>query len=317
MQGNVLAGELFLKMAMAFKREVRMKVVRGNVLGFCFGVSNTVNLALECLRVAERKGLPCYSIGNLIHNKDVVDYFNGKGLCVVKDPKDAPAGVALIRAHGIPDAQKRAFRDAGYELLDSTCPTVLKGANAIRTAAYHGKGIIVLGFAGHAETIGLQGVEVEDGILAKTHLITSVDDARRFVQSNALNDDDSVFVVTQTTFPRDEYENIASILKARFKDIGFGNVPCPACKRRMDDAVATAQRCGAAVVVGGVDSANTKNLAKEVQKAGRPVFFVENAAGLDEDMASRIAQYESVALLSGSSTPMWVIEEVEAKLKEI
>ena len=50
-----------------------MKVVRGEVLGFCFGVSNTVNMALECLRIAERKGLPCYSIGDLIHNKDVVN----------------------------------------------------------------------------------------------------------------------------------------------------------------------------------------------------------------------------------------------------
>lgn len=294
-----------------------MKVLRGNVLGFCFGVSNTLNMAMECLRVAERKGLPCYSIGDLIHNKDVVNYFNEKGLCVIKDPKDAPAGVALIRAHGIPDAGKRAFRAAGYELLDSTCPTVLKGANAIRTAASQGKSIIVLGFAGHAETIGLQGVEVEDGILAKTHLVTSVDDARHFVESSTLNDYDPVFVVTQTTFPRSEYEDIASILKGKFKDIGFGNVPCPACKRRMDDAVATAQRCDAAVVVGGADSANTKNLANEVRKAGRPVFFVENAAGLDEDTSSKIAQYGLVALLSGSSTPMWVIEEVEAKLKEI
>jgi len=292
-----------------------MKVVRGEVLGFCFGVSNTVNMALECLRVAERKDLPCYSIGDLIHNKDVVDYFKERGLCVIKDPKDAPAGVALIRAHGIPDSDKRAFVNAGFELLDSTCPTVLKGANAIRTAASQGRNIIVLGFAGHAETLGLQGVEVEEGVLARTQLITSVDDAQRFVKSNALDDDDPVFVVTQTTFPRDEYERIASILKAKFKDIGFGNVPCPACKRRMDDAVATTQRCDAAVVVGGVDSANTRNLANEVKKTGRPVFFVENAAGLDDNLLSKIAQFDSVALLSGSSTPMWVIEEVEARLK--
>ncbi len=292
-----------------------MKVVRGEVLGFCFGVSNTVNMALECLRVAERKDLPCYSIGDLIHNKDVVDYFKERGLCVIKDPKDAPAGIALIRAHGIPDSDKRAFADAGFELLDSTCPTVLKGANAIRAAASQGRNIIVIGFAGHAETLGLQGVEVEEGVLAKTHLITSVDDAQRFAKSNTLNDDDSVFVVTQTTFPRDEYERIAAILKARFKDIGFGNVPCPACKRRLDDAVATAQRCDAAVVVGGVDSANTRNLANEVKKTGRPVLFVENASGLDDDLLSKIAQFDSVAILSGSSTPMWVIEEVEARLK--
>ena len=132
-----------------------------------------------------------------------------------------------------------------------------------------------------------------------------------------MDDGNPVFVVTQTTFPRDRYEEIASILKGRFKDIGFGNVPCPACKRRIDDAVSTALKCDAAVVVGGADSANTRNLANEVRKTGRPVFFVENAAGLDDDALSKMAQYGSVALLSGSSTPMWVIEEVEARLKEL
>ena len=78
----------------------------------------------------------------------------------------------------------------------------------------------------------------------------------------------------------------------------------------------TALKCGAVVVVGGAESANTRNLANEVNKVGRTVFFIGNAKDLD-DVATKIAQYDSVALLSGSSTPMWVIEEVEARLKEL
>lgn len=294
-----------------------MKVVRGNVLGFCFGVSNTVNMALECLRVAEHRNLPCYSIGELIHNKDVVDFFKEKGLGIIRDPDEAPVGVALIRAHGMSDSDKRAFAGAGFELFDSTCPTVLKGANAVRKAARQGRKIIVLGFKDHAETLGLQGIEDDENNIIETHLITSVDDAKGFVFSNTIGRDDPVFIVTQTTFPRNLYEEIASILKAHFKDIGFGNVPCPACKRRIDDAVSTALGCNAAVVVGGAGSANTRNLASEVERVGKPVFFVENAAGLDADTVEKIAQYSSVALLSGSSTPMWVIKEVEERLKEL
>jgi len=294
-----------------------MKVVRGNVLGFCFGVSNTVNMALECLRVAERRNLPCYSIGELIHNRDVVDFFKEKGLGIIGSPNEAPVGVALIRAHGMPDADKRAFEGAGFELFDSTCPTVQKGANAIRKASRQGKRIIVLGFKDHAETLGLQGLEDKENNIIETHLLVSVDDAKAFVSSNTIGRDEPVFVVTQTTFPRNLYEEIATILKAHFKDIGFGNVPCLACKRRIDDAVSTALGCDAAVVVGGKGSANTRNLANEVERVGKPVFFVENAAGLDADMVEKIVQYGSIALLSGSSAPMWVIEDVEARLKEL
>lgn len=294
-----------------------MKVVRGEILGFCFGVSNTMNKALECLRISQEKGIPCYSIGELIHNRDLVEFFEDKGLSVIESPSDGPKGVALVRAHGLPDSCKRAFRECGFELLDSTCPTVLKGVNAIRDAAAKGKVIVVLGFADHAETLGLQGVEDCDGNVIATSLLSCVDDAVEFVESGGTDFSRPVFVVTQTTFPRDVYERIAAILKGRFKDIGFGNVPCPACRRRMDDAVATAAKCDAAVVVGGAGSANSRNLANEVGKTGRPVFFIENASSLEGDVACRMAQFESVALLSGSSTPMWVIEEVEKRLKEL
>lgn len=292
-----------------------MKVMRSEILGFCFGVSNTVNKAMECLETAQRKGLPCYSIGELIHNRDVVDYFEGRGMRVIDSPLGVPRGVALVRAHGIPDSSKRAFLEAGFELVDSTCPTVLKGADAIRDAASKGRTVIVLGFAGHAETIGLQGVEDSKGKLVETFLVSSVEDAFSFIENRGSDLLEPMFVVTQTTFPRGLYEKIGTVLKSHFRDIGFGNVPCPACKRRMDEALAVSRACGAAVVVGGRDSSNARNLASEVENAGRPVFFVENAASLDEETASRIARCGSVALLSGSSTPMWVIDEVESKLK--
>jgi len=294
-----------------------MKVVRSSVIGFCFGVSNTVNMALECLRVAQKKNLPCYSIGELIHNRDVVEFFTEKGLQVIEKPTDAPAGVALIRAHGIADKDKWAFVDSGFEVFDSTCPTVQKGANALRNAYKNGKHLVVLGFRGHAETIGLMGLEDEEGHLLSSILLTSADEAREFVNSNVFKEDESLFVVTQTTFPRDVYEEISSILKAKYKNIVFGNVPCPACRRRIEASVETASLCDAAVVLGGVKSANTKNLAHEIEKIGKPVFLVENAADLKEDLLTTMAQFDSIALISGSSTPIGVIEEVEKVLQAL
>lgn len=294
-----------------------MKVIRSSVIGYCFGVSNTVNMALECLRVAKKENLPCYSIGELIHNKDVVTSFKEKGLQVIEKPSNAPIGVALIRAHGIADKDKWDFVDAGFEVYDSTCPTVQKGANALRKAYKNGKHLVILGFKGHAETIGLLGLEDEDGNLLGSTLLTSIDEAKAFVDSNVIKKEEPLFVVTQTTFPRDSYEEIASILKSKFQNVSLGNVPCPACKRRIDASLEVSFSCDASIVIGGIKSANTKNLANEVKKTGKPVFLVENAKDLDDSLLSTIAQFGSIALLSGSSTPIWVIEEVEKVLENL
>ncbi len=305
-----------------------MKVIRGSIIGFCFGVSNTVDIATKCLNKAKERNLPCYSIGALIHNKDVVDDFREKGLFVIKSPQDVPnnssnkfsnkcsnKGLVLIRAHGITDKLRRAFNDAEFELVDSTCPIVLKGINALREAAKTNRKLVVLGFENHAETIALLGVEDERGESLKITLLSSVKDSENFI----LKEDSKtpIYVVTQTTFPQDLYKEVVSSLRSHFNDVSLGNAPCPACHKRIENAVETASKCDCAIVVGCVESANTKNLAHEVQKIGKTVFLVENAKALDDTMIEKIASFATVALLSGASTPMWVIDEVEKRLKEI
>ena len=294
-----------------------MIVKKSSIIGYCYGVSNTIELAQKCLDLAREKNLPCYSIGKLIHNDDVVSYFEKKGLKPVSVYDDVPPGVALIRAHGIKDCTRRKFVNAGFELIDSTCPTVLKGAKALRKAANEHKEIIILGFEGHAETVGLQGVEVEEGVLAKTILISTLEEAQKLVKSNEIDESQEVFVVTQTTFPKELYESITDLFKKSYKNIGFGNKPCPLCVKREREGYELACQCDCAVVVGGRGSANTKNLAEVVARSGRPVFQVENTADFDEALREKLAKYETVALLSGSSTPMSVVDSVGALLQDI
>lgn len=294
-----------------------MIVKKSSIIGYCYGVSNTIKLAEECLKEAQKQHLPCYSLGKLIHNDDVVSYFENRGLKPIKTPTGNAPGVALIRAHGITDSAKRAFQAAGFQLIDSTCPTVLKGVKAIRTAAKEGKKIIILGFAGHAETVGLQGVEVQEGVLAKTFLLTSEEDAKALILSNKITEEEPVIVVTQTTFPQEDYRKICKILEGKFKNIGIKNCPCPLCEKREQAGYELSCQCDCAVVVGGRESANTKNLAKVAQKSERPVFLVENVAGLEKEIVQELRKYRTVALLSGSSTPMEEIEAVEQALKAI
>ncbi len=294
-----------------------MIVKKSPIIGFCYGVFNTIKQATECINLAKEKGLPCYSLGKLIHNDFVVSYFEEKGLLPIKTPVGNIPGIALVRAHGTRDCDRRAFQNANFQLVDSTCPTVLKGANAIRKAAKEGKFIIILGFDGHAETVGLQGVETKEGILAKTTLVTCLEDANKLIQSNAINPKEEVFVVTQTTFPKEDYKTITDLLKENYKNIGFGNTPCPLCEKREQAGYELACQCDCVVVVGGRKSANTRNLAKMAEKSGKPVFLVENVASIDHNLMQKLKEYETVALLSGSSTPMLEIKRVEEALQAI
>ena len=79
-----------------------MKVVRSSVIGYCFGVANSIDKAGEGIRKAAQLGVPCYSIGAIIHNKDVVSYFEKQGMTATRDCRSVAPGVAVIRAHGFP-----------------------------------------------------------------------------------------------------------------------------------------------------------------------------------------------------------------------
>ncbi len=294
-----------------------MIVKKSPIIGFCYGVLNTIQHATECINLAKEKGLPCYSLGKLIHNDFLVSFFEEKGLKPIKTPAGNAPGVALVRAHGIRDCDRRAFQDANFQLVDSTCPTVLKGANAIRKAAKEGKLIIILGIAGHAETVGLQGVEVKEGVLAKTILLTCLEDAKNLVNSNEIQPEEEVYVVTQTTFSKEDYKAITGLLKEKYKNIGFGNVACPLCEKREQAGYELACQCDCAVVVGGRNSANTKNLAMKAEKSGKPVFLVENETDINQNLVQKLKKYETVALLAGSSTSMVEIKKVEKVLQAI
>lgn len=294
-----------------------MEVVRSEIISYCYGVSNTLNLADECLKMAKEKGCPCYSIGSLIHNMDVIEKYRQLGMEPVHSPEGLKPGVALVRAHGISDAMKRDFEKAGFIIVDSTCPTVQKGARRLRDAVKGGRKAIIIGVKNHAETNGLLGVEVEEGKTVGATLVCDYTQAKSLIQNRELSSREKVFVVTQTTFPEKEYMAIRKLFSSYFQDIVFGNRPCPSCEGRKLAALKVLDVCEAAVVVGGSKSENTKDLARRLYELKKPVFLIENASSIDDELIAKLSSFEKIALCSGSSTPLWVIDEVAGILKRI
>lgn len=294
-----------------------MKVIRSKVIGYCFGVANTIDKAQQCIELSKTMKKPCYSIGSIIHNKDVVKRFQDLGMVTTTKADGLVPGVALIRAHGIPDSLRRSYTDAGFTLVDSTCPIVAKGAVTLRNAASKGTRTIIIGVKGHAETEGLQGVETDDGKKVDSILLCSTDDARSLVASSGLSEDETIVVVVQTTFTDSEFQKIREVLKSHFKNIKFSNAPCGATAKRQKAAKALASECDAVVVIGGRESENTKVLARVVSRSGRPVFCIENADDISLEMRTKLSSFSTVGICSGSSTPTSAIRKVEEILEGI
>ena len=294
-----------------------MKVVRSSVIGYCFGVANSIEKAEEGIRKASELGLPCYSIGAIIHNKDVVSRFERQGMTATRDCRSVAPGVAVIRAHGIPDSLRREYLEAGFTLVDSTCPIVAKGAATLRKAASSGSRTVIIGVQGHAETVGLQGVEDPQGKAVDSRLVTCMADAENLVSSHVFGQNDPIVVVVQTTFSEKEFLAIRKYLKGYFTKIRFSNSPCGATIARNKAVLQLAQQTDAVIVIGGKESENTKGLARKVAETGKPVFSIENEKDLDEALLKTLSGFSSVGICSGSSTPTSIVRAVEEILEEI
>ncbi|MHC1691717.1 MAG: hypothetical protein AB9828_01660 [Sphaerochaetaceae bacterium] len=278
-----------------------MEIIQSKNMGFCLGVTHVVDLAEECLKEAVEKGLPAYSIGWFIHNPHMVGYFIERGMRHIDHPQDGPVGVALIRAHGIPDPLRKEFLDAGYSLVDGTCRNVANSQAIIRSSMGNDH-VVIAGIRGHSEVAALSGVCDDKGHVVPCHVVETPQDVQLLPHSKG-----RYLLMTQTTFPGTQYREIFMAMKERFgQKLVIGNHLCPGALRRNKALTELCRQVEAVVVVGGRTSANTVALTKIVREAGLPVWHVESASEVTAAMRS----FARIGLTAGTSTPQMDIDAV-------
>ncbi len=283
-----------------------MEVILSKSLGFCSGVAHVIGLAEECFRIAAEKQLPVYSIGWFIHNQRVVDSFIARGMRHIEHPGGGLPGVALIRAHGIPDILRKSFEDAGYILVDGTCHNVAYSQNIIRNVPV-GTTIVIAGIVGHSEVVALSGLWDGAGKLVPVSVVQSAQDVVSLPDQLG-----EYLLMTQTTLPAIQYKEIFNAMKDRFgQRLTIGNHLCPGALRRNKALIDLCAQVEAVVVVGGLKSANTTALAKIVAGQGLPVWHIESAHGVVPEMMV----FKRIGLTAGTSTPQNDIDAVFNALK--
>jgi len=272
-----------------------LNVLIAEYAGFCFGVEKAIAKAHEEIESETIHG-PVYSLGPIIHNHQVVEQLESKGLITINEVTEAANGTVIIRSHGVPEKTYHDVEDQGLRLVDTTCPFVKKIQRIVSDHHKKGHRIVIIGNKTHPEVIGINGWCNNEGLV--------VNDPQ---DTEEVPDKDTLCVVAQTTMPISLFKAIQKQLKKRNQKIHWYNTICLATQDRQQSARDLAQKVGAMVVIGGRHSSNTKKLA-EVCREYLPneTYLIEQYIDLPLGLLSSVT---SVGVTAGASTPKEAIQK--------
>lgn len=264
------------------------------------GVRRAVEMVLDA---ANRLQGPFYTYGPLIHNPQVIEILAEKGVTVIDGISGVEPGTVVIRAHGVPLQAKQAFVDAGFSIIDATCPRVIKVHTIIGKHAKQGYATVIIGDKHHPEVVGLLGHAKGMG-----YVVSQPDDLDKLPSL------ERAIVVAQTTQDGHLFDSIVRTIAIRFPHFKVFSTICDSTLQRQAEVREMAKSVDAVVVVGGRNSGNTRRLAQVVEQEGVPAYHIESEEELDYDAVEPL---DSVGITAGASTPNWVIKKVFRTLETL
>ena len=268
--------------------------------GFCAGVDRAIKIVELAL---QKWGSPVYVRHEIVHNKFVVDSLRDKGAIFVQDldqcPDDRPV---ILSAHGVPKSVPNAAQARNMIFVDATCPLVSKVHIEAERYSQNGLQMIMIGHAGHPETVGTMG-QLPDGevLLVETEVDVALVEVR---------DASRLAYITQTTLSVDDTAGIVAALQKRFPKIMGPHKEdiCYATTTRQEAVKAIAPMSDALLVVGAPNSSNSKRLVEVASRAGCSYAqLVQRATDIDWRALDGI---KSVGITAGASAPDILVQEV-------
>ncbi len=281
-----------------------MKLTIAKSAGYCFGVKRAVNMVYQ---EAEEAKVPVYTYGPIIHNEEVVRDLKQRGVHVVRELKELenlPKGKIIIRSHGISRREHEAMKACGFEVLDATCPFVLKIHRLVEKYSKEGYRIVIAGNEHHPEVEGILGwVEGQPA-----YTVTSQED----IEKLPLKEGEKVCLVAQTTFNYNKFKELVEIISKKRYDIVVLNTICNATKERQTEARQIAARVDAMVVIGDKRSSNTQKLFEICKEECLNTYYIQTLGDLN---MNQLRSVETVGITAGASTPNKIIEEVQNNVR--
>ena len=286
-----------------------MEIIVGKTAGFCYGVKRAIDGVKE-----ESKNNKLFCIGEIVHNRQVIEDLQNKGVNFVDDISkvhDAKSKVA-IRAHGVKKEIYEIANKNKIDIIDYTCPNVLRIHEIAKEYAEKGFYIILCGKKEHPENIGTISYcgknysVIQDEKELKEAL-------KRFEKTKIKK----LLVISQTTFSLKKFSLIEQAIKEELKDkenIIIKNTICRKTELRQKETEEMSKKVDLMIIIGGKNSSNTIKLYEIAQKYCRNSICIETA---DELQIEKISKYEKIGIMAGASTPKESIDNVIKKLEKV
>lgn len=266
--------------------------------GFCFGVVYAIEMAEDIL---DEHG-ELYCLGDIVHNDEEVKRLEAKGLKIISqsDLVDIHDSKVLIRAHGEPPSTYQLALKNNLELIDASCPVVLKLQNRIKNSFDKKEHIYIYGKHGHAEVVGLLGQTNNEAVVFQDITELNIDELP-----------ENITLYSQTTKSTDKFYEITRVLTDAGITLNANDTICRQVSNRDKELREFSKKFDKVVFVSGTKSSNGKVLYNICKENNPNTYFVSNKDQIQEEWFSF---GDSIGICGATSTPMWLMEDVRNEL---
>ena len=293
-----------------------LKVEIDSGSGFCGGVIRAIGSAEKFLD--EVPGRHLFSLGAIVHNEEELSRLARKGLVTIDyddlaEMQAAGGETLLIRAHGEPPQTYAQAAGLGFNVIDCTCPVVLRLQESIRSAyarlKSQGGQIVIFGKVGHAEVLGLVGQVGGDAIV-----VEDMSSLEALLSDGTIHADVPVEVFSQTTKSPDEYAGICALLRERLTDLTVHDTVCSQVASRHERLSSFALSHDVILFVSGKASSNGKVLCELCKSLNIRTYHIGSEADIKREW---FGENDRVGVCGATSTPKWLLEKVAAAVEAL
>lgn len=287
----------------------KVQIKLANPRGFCAGVDRAIEIVERAL---EQFGAPIYVRHEVVHNRFVVNNLREKGAVFVDELEQVPdSSTVIFSAHGVAQTVREEAKQRGLTVFDATCPLVTKVHMEVIRNCRQGRDTILIGHRGHPEVEGTMG-QYDEANGGTIYLVETIEDVTHL----ALDNNDELAYVTQTTLSVDDTKDIIQALQQRFPKIQAPKRDdiCYATQNRQDAVKDIVDDCDLLLVVGSNNSSNSNRLREIASKKGIAAYLIDDASQISEQWLDGSAV---IGITAGASAPEILVQQVMEKVSRL
>ncbi|MFC1485100.1 4-hydroxy-3-methylbut-2-enyl diphosphate reductase [bacterium] len=279
----------------------KVKIMKAENSGMCFGVKRAIKLAREA---AKKSDSSVYTLGAIIHNPQAVEVLKRRNIFPIDsilqlENKDT----VILRSHGVPQYVWEELVKKGVNIVDATCPFVKKAQRIVSDLAKQRKRTLIIGDKNHPEVIGIKSYAEKNAIIVNSIKELKTKDLP-----------ENLSIISQTTQPFNKIDTVVEYLESRgIKSIIYNTI-CDATMKRQEEAYDIANKVDLVIVIGGKNSSNTRRLFEICKEVKKDTIHIEDEKEVDISLFNK---KNIIGIVTGASTPSWIIRKVITKLRRL